>query len=95
MRRLVVLAVATAALAAGDAAAVVPPTNCGTVKLGARSYAVKTHSVSCSFARTWTVRYIRYNRRPSGWTCRKYDPRETRIRFRCYRGSRDFFAIRK
>lgn len=87
--------VVVSAVFAAPAQAVVPPTNCGTKKIGKHTYSIRTHKVSCRFAREWSSLYLLRNRRPSGFTCRKYDPRQTRVRFRCYRGEKDFFAIRR
>ena len=80
---------------AAPAEAVIPPTNCGTKRIGSKTYSIKTHQVTCRFAREWASNYLLRNRRPRGFTCRKYDPRQTRIRFRCYRGEKDFYAIRR
>jgi hypothetical protein len=41
------------------------------------------------------VSYLGHNRRPKGYTCRKFDPRQTRVRLRCYKGDKDFFAVRR
>ena len=91
---LFVVTAACAALAA-PAEAVVPPKSCGTKRIGNNTYLIKADRVTCDFARTWASRYLLRNRRPAGYTCRKYDPRQTRVRFRCYRGSKEFFAIRR
>ena len=95
VRAILLLTLALALAAAVPASAVVPPTSCGTSKIGRTNYSIKADKVSCTFAREWSRNYLLRNRRPSGYTCRKYDPRETRIRFRCYRGTKSFFAIRR
>ena len=96
--RLLALAVATGGLLTAGAApaeAVISPTSCGYIKVGGKRYQVRTHQVRCRTARPWAVRYLRYNRRPRGWTCRNYDPKQTKFRFMCRRGDRNFVAIRR
>jgi hypothetical protein len=65
------------------------------MKVGRTSYSVKTHLVSCKFAKSWTNTYLSKNRKPPKFSCTKYNPKQTRIRFRCYRGDKDFFAVRR
>ena len=74
--------------------AVVPPTNCGFLKVGGKRYQIKTHRVSCRRARPWSSRYLRYHRRPTGWRCRDF-PRRSSFKFMCERGDRDFYAVKR
>ena len=84
----------TAVLVA-PASAVVVPRTCGTVTHDGKRYIIRTHQLSCSKGKPWATRYLRTRRAPDGWRCTRYDPRETKIRFTCRRGERQFFAIRK
>lgn len=73
--------------------ATVPPTDCGFLTAKGHRYNVKTHLVSCRRARDWSKAYLVRNRRPAGWRCRRYA--DTALVFRCRRGGRDFFAIKR
>lgn len=88
--------IAVAALLApggGLAGATVPPTDCGTIKVKATRYDVKSHRVSCRRARDWSRAYLARRKRPSGWRCDRYT--DSALVFRCRRGGRDFFAVRR
>lgn len=76
------------------AGAIVPPRDCGTLKAKGTRYGIKADQLRCRTARTYASRYLNERRRPRGYRCRNYG-RETRIRFRCSRGVRVFFAIRR
>lgn len=95
-RTIASLAAAAAALAivAAPGGAVVAPNNCGKLTAKGKRYQVKSHRLSCRIAKPAADRFLETGRRPSGYRCRTFDPRQTRIRFRCVRGDRDFFAIR-
>lgn len=83
-------------LAAGPAApatAVVPPRSCGSLTAKGKRYDVKADQIACSSAKRWTRTYLETKRRPSGYTCRRYT--DTKLAFRCNRGVRQFFAIRR
>ena len=94
-RLAVVLALVLAFALAMPAAATIAPRNCGPISAKGVRYTVKAHIVGCSKAKPWADRYLETGRKPSGYSCRKYDPDVTRIRFRCTRGTRDFYAIRR
>jgi hypothetical protein len=77
-----------------DAGAVVPPRNCGNMTVGTKTYNIKADQLRCRTARTYSRRYLRTRERPRGYRCRNYG-RTTKIKFRCSRGIRVFFAIRR
>lgn len=89
------LAAVAGMLTAGPAQAVIPPKDCGTIRSKGKRYNVKGDRVSCSRARSWSARHLSSGWKPRGWRCRDYNPRETRIRFRCLNGVRAFYAIRR
>lgn len=99
-RILLALAALTAALLVGVAAAgppagaVVPPTDCGTLSVDGKRYTVKADQLRCADARSHTRRYLGERRRPAGYRCRDYTS-STKLRFRCSKGVRVFFAIRR
>ena len=95
-RTLVALTLALAVTAAGPAAsaqAVVPPSDCGTIRVKAKRYNVKADQLRCTTAKRWTRTYLEKRRKPRGYTCRRY--KNTKLVFRCNRGVRSFFAIRR
>jgi hypothetical protein len=98
--RLVTAAASTIAalgLAFGPAPAsgVVPTKRCGTISVKGKRYSARAHIVSCPFAKRWASRYLATRRRPSGWRCRRYNPRETKIAFVCRRRGTDYYAVRR
>ena len=89
----VALAATVAAFGAPAAWAPVPPKNCGMLREGGL-YNIKADQIRCGRARRYARRYLASHDRPRGYSCREYG-RETRIEFRCSKGSRVFFAIRR
>ncbi len=96
MRLVLILVVAFTALAVsvGGASAIVPPTNCGMQTVSGKRYQIKADQMRCRTAKTYSRRYLSTGRRPSGYRCRDYS-RSTKLRFRCAKGVRVFFAIRR
>jgi hypothetical protein len=90
----IALAALVAGLTAGDAGAPVPPRDCGMLRDGGKRYNIKADQLRCRVARRYARGYLDRHRRPSGYSCRDYG-RETRIEFRCSKGVRVFFAIRR
>ena len=92
----VALAVTCAMLAAfaPRGAAIVPPSDCGMLTVKAKRYNVKADQLRCPTARSYASRYLSKRRRPSGYHCRDFG-RETKLKFRCARGIKVFFAIRR
>jgi hypothetical protein len=97
--RILVVATATlaliAALTPNRAWAPVPPRNCGMLETGGKRFNIKADQIRCPRARRYARRYLTTHRRPRGYSCRDYTRRETSIRFRCSKGSRVLFAIRR
>lgn len=94
---LAVAALATALLLAGPAPAAratVPPVDCGKLSVKGKRYTVKADQVRCADARSHTRRYLARRQRPAGYRCTTY-PSSTKLRFRCSKGVRVFFAIRR
>jgi len=95
------LAAATLALTCGLlalaplSAAIVPPADCGILKVSSgKRYTIKADQLRCATAKPHASRYLSTHRRPTGYTCRDYG-RETKLKFRCSRGVKVFFAIRR
>jgi hypothetical protein len=81
-------------VASAPAGAIVPPRNCGFMTVKSHRYNVKADQVRCRRAREYTRDYLRTHDRPSGYSCRNYDA-STAMKFRCTRGIKVFFAIRR
>lgn len=88
---LVVLAVAVA-----SAAAIVPPRNCGTMKVGTRTFQVKADQIRCTTAKDMARRYIRSKDAPRGYRCRRGSSR-SKLYATCSRTSpsRVLYIIRR
>jgi hypothetical protein len=95
-----ILVVVTAALAVAvifapsQAWAPVPPRNCGMLEEGGKRFNIKADQLRCGPARRYARRYLGSHTKPRGYSCRDYG-RETSIKFRCSRGERVLFAIRR
>jgi hypothetical protein len=84
-----------AVVAAGAAHAIVPPKNCGSQTVFGKRYQIKADQMRCSTAKRYSRRYLSTGRRPSGYRCKNFRASETKLRFRCAKGVRVFFAIRR
>jgi hypothetical protein len=84
----------TVALAPQQAWAPVPPRNCGMLESKGQRYNIKSDQIRCRRARRYARRYLGSHRKPRGYTCRDYG-RGTSIKFRCSKGPRVLFAIRR
>ena len=96
MKPLIALLIALALplLATAAAPATVPPKNCGFMELKGHRYNVKADGLRCATARDYLRRYAVRGRRPGrGWTCKTYSGQA--LRYRCYKGEREFFGIRR
>ena len=91
----VTLALVVPAISAGAATAIVPPKNCGTQSSFGKRYQIKADQMRCSTAKRYSRRYLSTGRRPSGYRCKNFRASETKLRFRCAKGVRVFFAIRR
>jgi hypothetical protein len=88
------LAVAMLAVLAPRSPAIVPPTDCGALTVKAKRYVIKADQLRCASAKAHARRYLLTRRKPSGYTCRNFGA-ETKLKFRCSRGIKVFFAIRR
>jgi hypothetical protein len=79
---------------AAAAPATVPPKNCGMMSVKGKRYQIKADQMRCSTAKTYSRRYLRSRSRPSGYSCRSYSG-GTKLKFRCTKRVRVFFAIRR
>ncbi len=82
------------ATSAGAAQAIVPPQDCGMLTVDGRRYNIKADQIRCSTAKPYARRYLASNRRPSGYRCQRYSS-QTKLKFRCSRGIKVFFAIKR
>ncbi len=88
------MSVAASAALAPSAHAIVPPRDCGAMTVKAKRYMIKADQLRCAAARSHARRYLASSAKPRGYTCRDYGG-ETKLKFRCARGVRVFFAIRR
>ena len=81
----------------GPAGAIVPPRDCKTIKVGGKTYNVKTDQLSCDKARRYTRDFLADGRKPAGYQCERY--RDSSLVFRCIKASanpdKTFFAIKR
>lgn len=89
-----VMACATLAALASPAHAIVPPSDCGTLTVKSKRYSIKSDQLRCATARSHARRYLSSGVKPRGYRCRNYRA-TTKLKFRCSRGVRVFFAIRR
>ena len=87
-------ALALMLFAAPPAPAPVPPRDCGMLDVRGKRFNVKADQIRCRTARTYARSYLRDSREPSGYRCRDYG-RTTSIEFRCSKGDRVLFAVRR
>ena len=83
------------ALHAAPSPAPVPPQDCGFVRVHHHRFNIKSDQVRCKRARKLSKRYLAGNGKPKGYSCTKYSKSETDIAFRCTKGARTLFAIRR
>ena len=86
--------VLVSALLASPSAAIVPPTDCGVITVKGKRYDIKADQLRCKTAKPYASRYLSTRHRPSGYTCRNFGA-ETKLKFRCSRGVKVFFAIKR
>ncbi|HVF77791.1 MAG TPA: hypothetical protein VNA28_05795 [Solirubrobacteraceae bacterium] len=89
-----VMTVAALAALASPGHAIVPPIDCGAMTVNAKRYTIKADQLRCATARSHARRYLSSKIKPTGYTCRNYGA-DTKLKFRCSRGVRVFFAIRR
>ncbi len=76
------------------AGATVPPKNCGMMTVKGKRYQIKADQMRCDTAESHSRRYLLSHSRPSGYRCSDFGS-GTKLKFRCYRSVRVFFAIRR
>lgn len=89
------LALGALALGAATAPAIVPPKNCGMERVSGHRFQIKADQLRCTTARRHSRRYLATGHRPSGYRCRNFRASQTKLRFRCAKGIKVFFAIRR
>jgi hypothetical protein len=89
-----VMTVETFTLLAPHSLAIVPPSDCGRMTVKAKRYTIKADQLRCATAKSHARRYLASRIKPSGYTCRNYGA-DTKLKFRCSRGVKVFFAIRR
>ena len=77
------------------ASAVVPPKDCGMMRVDGKRYQVKVDQITCRSGRSYATKYLERKSRPSGYRCRTYPSHKGRVRFYCHSGRKIFFAIRR
>ena len=85
---------ALALLVAPGAPATVPPKNCGKMSVSGKRYQIKADQIRCATAKSHARRYLRTHDRPSGYRCNDFGS-STKLKFRCSKGNRVFFAIKR
>jgi hypothetical protein len=91
---LAVTALVAAVLPLAPAAAIVPPTDCKFIRVNGKRYNVKADQLRCRDAVSMARAYLARHRKPRGYACRDFRG-GTQLRFRCSRGTKVFFAIRR
>jgi hypothetical protein len=77
------------------AAAIVPPKDCGRMKLNGKRYQVKADQIGCKTGRRYVRNRLVRHRTPKGWRCSVYPAQKNRVRLSCNRGRKQLFAIRR
>ena len=94
-RVLLIACLAAVLVAAAPAGAIVPPRDCGRITVKHKRYNIKADQMRCRDAVRYSRNYLTSSRRkPRGYTCRRYSG-GTKLAFRCSRGVKNFFAIRR
>jgi hypothetical protein len=88
------LAFGICAVAGPSAGATVPPRNCGIMIVESKRYQIKADRMRCTTAKTYSRRYLSSHSRPSGYRCSDFAG-STKLKFRCAKGVRVFFAIKR
>ncbi len=89
----IVVAVLLVGTGGQAAQATVPPRDCKIITVKGKRYNIKADQIKCRTARTWSDTYLRTRRGPRGYRCNTI--KGSRMVFRCLRGDRSFFAIRR
>jgi hypothetical protein len=88
------LSVALLLVTAAPSPAPVEPRNCGFIQVKGKRYQIKADQIRCRTAKSRARDYLRSRSRPSGYSCRSYNG-GTSLKFRCWKGKRVYFAIKR
>lgn len=86
-------ALALLAVSPSPSPATFPPRDCGFITVGAQRYNIKA-DIRCKKARKGSRQHLNGKGAPEGFSCTDYGG-ETAVEFRCERGARTFFAVRR
>ncbi len=79
---------------AAPSPAPVEPRKCGEITVRSKTYLVKADQIRCKKAKGWARSYLKSDWNPSGYTCRDGSS-STALKFRCWKGQRTYFAIKR
>jgi hypothetical protein len=71
-RAALVVATLGAALAVAPSQAIVPPKNCGTIKVNHKRWNIKADQLPCTKARKYATAYLAHHTRPPGYSCHRF-----------------------
>ena len=86
-------ALLAAMLIPAGSGAIVPPRNCGNLSVNGRTYNIKADQIRCPRARRYAKRFLVSHTKPDGYSCRTYT--NSALKFRCAKGIRVYYAIRR
>ena len=72
----------------------VAPVNCGIITVHGKKMQIKADQVRCTTAKKWARRYLESRWHPRGYSCRNASA-STRLKFRCWKHERTYFAIKR
>jgi len=78
----------------GRAERPVPPRDCGMLTAKGKQFNIKADQLRCKPARRYAKAFLARADAPSGYECRTFGT-DTRIKFRCSKGTKVLFAIRR
>lgn len=91
-------ALAVCLVAAVPAGAIVPPRNCGTIKVKGKRWNIVADQLRCSTAKKWATTYIRTYKAPRYYRCKR-GPSGSKLWRTCratrYSPDREFKIIKK
>jgi hypothetical protein len=90
---LVAGALSGAMLIPAETGAIIPPRNCGKMNVNGKTYNIKADQLRCTRARRYAKRYLTSRWRPTGYSCKTYS--NSALKFRCAKGIRVYYAIRR
>jgi hypothetical protein len=97
MRAGLVALLAAAAAWIAPASAIVPPRDCGMIKVSGHRYNVKADQLACKSARRYARTYLTSSKHPRHYSCHRY--RGSALVFRCVNSranpDKTFFAIKR